>query len=284
MHVGPLLRHHTAMSADYYTVPYVKQEPIIIKSAYRSLTLTFDDLKPIDNVKEKIIVDIKKGGNKTIIILPILGGKNTVANGFAKVFNFLGYNTVIIHRPAQQKGTAQEVENALRNNVTNCRQIFSWLLEQRYIDYWPNKTALLGTSLGGINAANLTPFSDFPAYVYIMAGADIPHISVNSVESKNWISKFLKNNPGKTKSDFLVEMEETIKTDPMYLVEKGNRTLMFQTGWLFNLDRSVPYRFQEQLSKITGAKKWRFVTGHYSVVLMIWFIIPVAWLFIRKRL
>lgn len=277
---------------EYYTLPAWDKTKYRVnqKSKYMGGTITqiiMEDAAPIHEHSESITFDIinMKKGNPTIIVHPILGGKNLVAQTFAWLFaKICKWNSVIVHRANHPDAIPSALEDGLKNIVMNNLQVLEFLESEegkKFVDFNRDKAACLGTSLGAITTALLTKFLPVKAFVMVMGGGDIPDLTMRSVELKESMEMSVKKY-NINKQDLHLALRETIKTDPLFLADQGEKCLMLNT--LF--DRSVMTDNQKRLVSAFENKPrvWWFPAGHYTMFLFFPILFVMSWWHIRRQI
>ncbi len=238
---------------------------------YVRKTFTFHSAMHTKDLNDFATVDYYdlKGEEKTplIVISPILGGKNTLAEMFAEYFAERGLACAIVHRPAdkfpEENNYAQGLEDILRQSLIDTMRAIDYLQELPDIDR--NKIGSLGISLGAIKNATLAGIDErLKVNIFVMGGADIPYILEHTKEGG--IVEELQGIADKKK--LFAQLRETMRSDPKYLAPFINdeNTLMYIT--LF--DNVVPIECQKKLKKLIGNPSVVYLlAGHYTAFMYI---------------
>lgn len=280
-------------TTDYYAVPAWDMNKYHIidhqeLSRNRNMfSIVLPDAAPIDGHIEDINIDIYSSHNKkpTIILHPILGGENKLAELFAKFFTyFFKWNAVVVHRVERPKGLPGSVERWLKSIVTNNIQVFQFLESKhnRFLHGFDrDTTACIGTSLGGITTALMTKFFPLKCFIIIMGGGNIPQLFAISEEMDGWIKEQMTVT-NMTKDEYIEQLKLVVKTEPLDLVSKGENCLMMMS--LF--DKSIPYTNQKQLLEAFDVKPsfLRFPAGHYTMFLFLPILLICSWIYASYKL
>lgn len=238
------------------------------------------DRMPAGGFADPITLDIftVRKGAPTVILHPILGGDNVVAKLFADFFThkIIGWNAVIQHRARYPfaYGSLEKIEDGMQNIIANSLQACQWLEHHKYIK--PKRTISVGTSLGAISNALLTPQLPYAGFAHIMAGGNMPHILTKSEEGGvvKWRKKLLKET-GMTRKELRRELEGIIKTDPVSQAAMTPRNVKVRM-FLSRFDKSIPYKDQRALLKAYNKTPvhTNIPSGHLSMALFIPYLLP----------
>jgi len=219
-----------------------------------------------------------------IVVLPILGGGNKIANLFAAYFADRGYGALIVHRQKGYVDTDEldQMNLVFRQIVLDHKQALDWLETQRGVD--AGRIGLLGVSAGAVKGALVSALDRrVKASVLALVGGDVPYIfsySANRGITKRR-EKILKQH--KISAGQLYEgMKQGFDHDPLDYARyiDANNTLMV----LAFFDRVIPYRNGMQLRQAIGNPETIVLpTGHYGTILGLPYIEAVAMKFFRKR-
>lgn len=262
---GPTAR--PAELEEYYTktagYDSFKEESIRKKTDYQ--------VKKI-NVQTKlgeISIDYYQQNEKNdnlILVFPVLGGKNIIADYFAEYFAKQGYDTAIINRNNEFKDPKKfpELERIFADNIKRDRIALDFFENE----YQKKNFGSFGISRGAINVALTAGVDPRLKYnVLAMGGSDLTKVFQNS--NQNGIKKYLS----KVKAEYKINdqeifdrIEKNIKTDPKYLAQymDAKNTLMV----LAVFDKAVPFKYGEQLREQIGRPDTVYVSsGHLTGIL-----------------
>jgi dienelactone hydrolase len=200
-----------------------------------------------------------------VVISPILGGKNEVAEILARSLALRGFHAGVVLR-AETYFDAQQPDNrmerVMRTAIVDRRRTVDWLSGLPGVD--PQRIGGLGVSMGGIGNSVLAAVEPrIQAVVIVMAGADLGDIMIHSEERR--IGRFVAERAlqGLAPAPLRDEIRRAIISDPLHLAKHvdARRTLFVQTQY----DRSVPTANQELLFEALGRPRRILVpTGHYT--------------------
>lgn len=281
------------MSIPHYEIPDWDRNDYQLKGekdegGYTVRTVELPDLMPIDGFDEPITLDLYtvKPGAPTVLIHPILGGDNTVARAFAKFFvRWPKWNAVIQHRarPPFAYGSLEGVESGMVNIITNTLQAFDWLEYHDHIER--ERTISMGTSLGAISNALLTPYLPVRGFIHIMGGGRVGHILSYSEEGGvvEWRKQTLAELEIDRKTLYR-RLRRIIKTDPMVMAE--NTGSMGVKMFIAMFDKSVPTEDQKRLRAAyphTPDTSW-VPSGHTSMALFLPYLFFECWRWARSQM
>ncbi|GIW73207.1 MAG: hypothetical protein KatS3mg102_2749 [Planctomycetota bacterium] len=223
-----------------------------------------------------------------VVITPILGGDNAIANRMAGYLARRGLHGIVVHRPPpeQVEPRLEAWEELLRDLIADRRRVIDWLVAQPQVD--PERIGAFGVSLGGITTLALAAVERrVRAAVAVMAGGDLAAIIARSVEGpcvELRRAYGLGEGAGPEQREaFEHRARAVLQTDPLRLAPHldPRRVLLFIT----RRDRSVPTQTQLRLRAALGQpESWSLPTGHYSAVLYLPFIEHKAYTFLAERL
>ncbi len=213
-----------------------------------------------------------KGPKPAVFVLPILGGKNKVANFFAKHFARKGIAALVVHRQEAYKDVRElEKMNPLfRQIVFDHMQALDWAELQPDIDV--SRVGLFGVSAGAIKGSLVYAIDDrVDTAMLCLVGGDLPWILSYSTEkgiAKNR-DQLLKER-GATQADMHAEMKKVFQHDPLKYAPFVNRDRTVLV--LAAFDQAVPYAKGLELRQAMGKPPTYILpTGHItSVVFMPW--------------
>lgn len=240
-------------------------------STYILRQIRFPSTHNILPVERDILIDyyqLKGPGKKPVIlILPVLGGSNSVEESFAKYFAHHGFSAALVHRQDNYKADNLEfLDPNLRQMVFDHKQALDWIETREELD--ASRIGVFGISMGGIKAALLTALDDrIGASVLAMAGGDIPYILANSNE--RGIAKIRERYMRErrlTRKELQKKLSRRITTDPMRYAENidADKVLMI----LAMFDGTVPIEKGKELQeKIGNPETVYLLSGHYTAAL-----------------
>ena len=240
--------------------------------------------------KESVIIidyyDIK-GDKKTpvILVLPILGGNNKIANFFSSYFADHGLACLIVHRDEKQKDEVNlyNLEAFLRQMDADHKAAIDWISTQKDLD--PGNIGVFGVSMGGIKAALLTALDPrIKASVIALAGGDIPYILLYTKEKgiRKRVSKIM-DDIGLSKEDLYNLLSSKIMTDPIKYAEYIDARKVLMVLGVF--DKVVPYKKGRELARaIGGPEEIDLLAGHYTSILYIFYIERASLDFFERKL
>ena len=198
-----------------------------------------------------------------ILVFPILGGKNALADYFAEYFADRGFDTAIVHRNNDFKRPKNfhRIEEIFRDGIIRDRIIISFFERE----FGKTTFGSFGLSRGAINVAMTAGVDSRLQYnVIAMGGSDLVGILRESAEPgvKRFRRKTMKH-LNITEEEFFARLEQEVKTDPKFLSKYINAedTLMF----IALFDECVPAKYGLQLREEIGDPKTVFLmSGHLS--------------------
>jgi Prolyl oligopeptidase family len=256
----------------------IKNISTIVEKNYTIYSYELPDASPTHGHSDPITIDLYsvKRGNPTVLLHPVLGGKNILTKIFAKFFTMFKWNAAIIHRARypMEEETTQGFEDGVRNIVMNNVQAFEWLEEEGIIDR--NKTVSIGASLGGITNAMLSSILPIKGFICIVAGGTIPEVVTDSKldQIREWRDSVMKTR-NISKDVFRKEYTKSMKTDPVLSVTQTDPKKVML--WIALFDRDVPTKYQFKLRSAFKKHPLTFYapTGHATITLLLPIILPV---------
>jgi Prolyl oligopeptidase family len=268
---------------ENFTVPKwnsseVKLISEIKEKNYKIYQYELPDASPVHGHVDPITVDLYsvKRGNPTVLLHPVLGGKNVLTKIFAKFFTFFKWNAVIIHRARypMEETTTEGFDEGIRNIVMNNLQAFEWMESEGIIDR--DKTISIGASLGGITNAMLSSVLPIKGFICLVAGGSVPEVVTESKlnQIKNWKESVLKRRNWNQET-FKKEYLKTMKTDPILSVQQSDPSKVML--WIALFDHDVPTKYQFKLRRAFNKHPLTFYTptGHVTIVLLLPIILPI---------
>ena len=209
---------------------------------------------------------LPKKSDSLIFVLPVLGGKNIIADYFARYFAKRGYDTAIVNRNNEFKDPAKfdQIEDVFRRNVVRDRIAIDFFERE----FSKTQFGTFGISRGAINVAMSAGVDPRLKYnVMAMGGTDL--VALFRTSSQRGVKKFRNNvreAKGLTKEQFYKFLEDNLKTDPKYLAKyiDARNTLMF----LAVFDHAVPFKYGERLRQEIGKPRTVYIlAGHFTSIL-----------------
>ena len=200
-----------------------------------------------------------------VLVFPILGGGNKIADYFAEYFAHAGFDTAIVHRSNDFKDPALffNLEEVFRNNVIRDRIALDFF-EQTYDK---KQFGSFGISRGAINVVMTAGVDERLKYNVAALGAtDLVRIMKNSNEKRIDVYKHdVMTKYSITEREFFSELTNSIETDPKELakyMDARNTLLVFGL-----LDKTVPIQYGIKLRReIGGPKTLYLLADHYLSV------------------
>jgi hypothetical protein len=201
-----------------------------------------------------------------IFVFPVLGGKNILADYFARYFARHGFDTAIVNRVDDFKDPARfyEIEDVFRRGVVRDRVAMDFFEKQ----YHKTEFGSFGISRGAINVAMTAGVdSRLKHNVLAMGGTDLVSLFKESnqrgiVKYRNRVMAF----HDLTEEEFYDALRRQIRTDPKNLAHyiDSRNALMF----LSVFDQAVPIKYGEQLREQMGNPRTVYVAaGHLTSIL-----------------
>lgn len=268
---------------DNFKVLGVKEKDFATITTYQ-----LPDIFPVGGTDQPFALDhyLVEPGRPTVIIHPILGGDNPVAEEFAWYFaERAGWNAVIQHRAKRPTdyGTLELIEPGFEKIIVNGCQTFDWLEHHGHIER--DRAFCLGTSMGGISTALLAPYLPARGFILVMAGGNLPEILTRSDEKKlvRWRKDTLRQ-LGIDEAELRARLKAIIRTDPLRLApEAGGKNIRM---FISLFDRTVPTRYQKALRKAYPVKpetSW-VPSGHLTLVFFLRWVERQCVKWIRRQL
>lgn len=236
---------------------------------------------------ELYLADDLSGPAATVVVTPILGGRNEIAKLIADDLASHGMNAVIVDRNRNADVTSlQAWEDELRDAVSDRRRVVDWLITRPEVD--SDRLAAYGVSYGGIITATLAAAEPrLEACVSVMAGGPLRAVIPRSVEGE--CRKLARAHGVGTPptpaqlAAFEAEAEPILRTCPWTLAPYADPTKILLVTT--RRDTSVPSALQERLRDALGQPEtYSLPTGHYSAIAYLPVILNRARAFLRARL
>lgn len=241
----------------------VKEEDLKLTKQYTHKKIDIDtEFGPISIDYFKL----RKQNDSLIFVLPVLGGRNIIADYFARYFAKHGFDTAIVNRSNDFKDPEKfdQIEEVFRRNIVRDRIAIDFF-EQKY---QKKRFGTFGISRGAINAAMTAGVDPRLKYnVLAMGGTDLVGLLRDSKQKgvKKFRNKVIKSK-GITKQEFYENLRARVRTDPTYLAKymDARDTLMF----LSVFDNAVPFKYGEKLRQEIGKPRTVYLAaGHYTSIL-----------------
>lgn len=209
-----------------------------------------------------------EGKRPVVMVLPILGGGNAVAESFARYFAKHGFAVTLVHRQ-KKNHFADDLENAdakLRQIVFDHRQAIDWIESRPELD--AGRIGVFGISMGGIKGALLHAIDQrIGASVLALVGGDLPSILTHSKDraiAKRRAAYLQKHQL--TPAQMQEQLAREIGNDPLYLAPHIDADQVLLILALF--DGTIPLTQGLELREAMGTPETIFLfSGHYSAVL-----------------
>lgn len=227
----------------------------------------------------------KPGIYPVVLVLPILGGPNTIAKITATYLTLNGYACIIVNRQAGYTDfdNLEEIDATLRQIVLDHKQVIDWIELREELD--PNRIGVFGVSMGGIKASLISGIdSRVKVSVIALAGGDIPYILSYSREDG------IEKERNKFLTDFNINqgalyklLQNFITCDPLKYAQyiDARDTLMV----LARFDRDVPYEKGKELKDAIGGPETIIIlSDHLTALPFIFHIEKEALKFFDKKL
>lgn len=254
---------------DYYSYdknnPYqsVKQE--VLKETRRYTHKKIDIQTEFGPISIDYFQRPKKS-NSLIFVLPVLGGRNIIADYFAHYYARHGFDTAIVNRSNDFKDPNRfnELEQVFQHNIIRDRIAIDFFERE----YGKSEFGTFGISRGAINVAMTAGVDPRLKYnVMAMGGTDL--VSLLQKSDQRGVKKFrnkVMEAQGMSKEEFYADLRSRIITDPSNLARymDARNTLMF----LAVFDNAVPFRYGERLRQDIGNPRTVYLTaGHFTSIL-----------------
>lgn len=252
---------------EYYstaeTVPSSRIELVGEKERFSKYKIT------IESSLDPIVIDYFKRpeeNDRLVIVFPVLGGSNTIAEYFARYFARNGFDTAIIHRNDSFKKPENfdRMEQIFREDVLRDRIALTYFEKEQ----GKKNFGSFGISRGGINVAITAGVDDRLKHnVIALGGTDLVSLFRNSNQRR--IEKYINTvmeQKGISRDEFFEQLEKMLRTDPKHLSKyiDARHTLML----LAMFDRTVPFEYGQKLREEIGTPETVYlVANHYSALL-----------------
>lgn len=204
--------------------------------------------------------------DRLILVFPVLGGKNIIADYFARHFAQRGFDTAVVHRNNAFKNPLNfdRLEDIFREDIVRDRIVLDFFEGE----IGKKEFGSFGISRGGINVA-VTAGVDarLKHNVITLGGTDIVQLFRNSSQGR--LQKYTDTVLSEKKIDheeFYRLLEERIKTDPKNLAQYMNAKDTLLILGLF--DTTVPFKYGQQLRAQIGNPKTVYLFADHFVGLL----------------
>ena len=273
---------HEKFRGDYTEAVRHKRKGYTIKR------IEFASVHNIVPIQHTIIIDYYavsgSTGTPVIVVLPILGGGNSVAKKFAGYFASRGYAAAIVHRQDKYKEVKaiSKIDMTLRQMVFDHKQALDWIETRPELD--SERIGVFGISMGGIKSALVAALDErVRAAILGLTAGDIPHILAHSDEKgvRKRRKRYLEAE-GLTPDTFYERLKQEITCDPIrYAAYIDARNVLMI---LARFDRIIPYARGRILWKKMGEPEVIFLlSGHYSAIPFIPYIKMKSFEFFRRK-
>lgn len=209
------------------------------------------------------------GYHPGLLISPIMGGSNKIAEHFAVYLSKRGYHCMVVHRPPDFFEGIEDpkvIDSLLRMAVIRDRMALDWLCQREEVD--SSRLGSFGVSYGGIKNVILAGVdSRLKVNIFALAGGDLASLFMQSnLEELESFRQRLINQEEIDLKSLEQEMRKMIKAEPLKYAPyiDARRTLLI----LARMDHTVPRRNGELLRKALGYPRTVYIlAGHYSTAL-----------------
>lgn len=251
----------------YYHVPktalVVDEKLVSEKERFRIKRIT------IQNDYAPLVVDYferYQPSDSLILVFPVLGGKNIIAEYFARYFARNGFDAAIVNRNNDFKKPEnfERLEEIFRLDLMRDRVALNFFEEH----YGKKRFGSFGISRGGINVAITAGVDSRLQYnVIAMGGTDLVSIFRDTAQSR--INKYkaeVMKTRNLTPEQFYKSLDDRIKTDPKNLAKymDARNTLML----LAMFDKTVPIKYGRQLREQIGNPRTVFLAADHFIALL----------------
>jgi hypothetical protein len=204
--------------------------------------------------------------DRLILVFPVLGGRNIIADYFARYFAMHGYDTAVVHRNNAFKSPENfdRIEEIMREDVIRDRIVLDFFEKE----IGKRDFGSFGISRGGINVA-MTAGVDarLKHNVITLGGTDIVELFRQSSQGR--IARYVNTvveQKGIDRTEFFRLLSERVKTDPKRLAQymDSKNTLMI----LGLFDTTVPFKFGQELRAQIGNPKTIYLLADHYVGLL----------------
>lgn len=234
--------------------------------------LRYEGSIPVDRISlesdvGEILIDYFKSDQENdalVLVFPVLGGKNIIADYFAWYMAQHGIDAAVILRDDTFKRPelVDDLEVLFRNNV---------IRDRIALDYFESELGKrqfgsFGISRGALNVA-VTAGADarLKYNVLVMGGTDLPLLFRDSSQPR--MARYLETVVDRKdiSRDLLIEyLRATIVTDPKYLAQfmDARDTLLV----LSMFDSTVPYKYGRRLRRQIGSPRMILIPANHFTI------------------
>lgn len=242
------------------------------RSTYTKRQISFPSTHNILPGQRDILIDyydLNGDGKKPIImVLPILGGGNSVADSFARYFAKHGFSVALVHRDKGKEflDDLASIDAYLRQLVFDHRQAIDWIETRAELD--ASRIGVFGISMGAIKGALISALDErVGASVLALAGGDIPYLLTYSDEPgiARRRAGYLKEHQ-LTPAELREDLARKINCDPIHYAEYIDAGKVLMVLALF--DQTMPFEKGMELKEKMGNPETIYLfSGHYTSVL-----------------
>lgn len=202
-----------------------------------------------------------------VVVSPILGGKNELAEALAAALAEAGLHAAVVLRAESyfdSAAPADRLERVLRTAVIDRRRAVEWLAARPDVD--PERIGACGVSSGAVATVLLAAAEPrVRAAALVMGGGDLAGVIVRSAEPR--IRRYVREKAaaGVPPAELERRLAAGLVSDPLALAPAvdARRTLVVQTRF----DDVVPPGHQDRLWAALGRpERYLLPAGHYSAI------------------
>jgi hypothetical protein len=260
-----------AYSYPRFTGP-VTERILKERTTYTKRQISFPSAHNILPGQHDILIDyydLKGDGKKPVIlVLPILGGGNSVADSFARYFVQHGFSAALVHRQKQKDigDGLESIDANLCQIIFDHRQAIDWIETRDELD--ASRIGVFGISMGAIKGALISALDErVGASVLALVGGDIPYLLTYSNEPgiARRRAEYLSEHQ-LTRAALQAELTRKITCDPSHFAEYIDAGKVLMVLALF--DQTVPFEKGRELKeKMGGPETIYLISGHYTSIL-----------------
>ena len=204
--------------------------------------------------------------DRLVLVFPVLGGKNIIADYFARYFARHGYDTAVVHRNNSFKSPENfdRLEEIFREDAIRDRIVLDFFEKE----IGKKEFGSFGISRGGINVGVTAGIDGRLKHnVITLGGTDIVQLFRSSSQGR--LGKYtdtVMQQKNISYDEFFRLLNERIKTDPRNLSKymDARHTLMI----LGLFDTTVPFRYGQQLKAQIGNPETVYLMSDHFVGLL----------------
>lgn len=204
--------------------------------------------------------------DRLVLVFPVLGGRNIIADYFARYFAREGFETAVVHRNNAFKmpENFDRLEEILREDTIRDRIVLDFFEKE----IGKKEFGSFGISRGGINVAMTAGVDERLKHnVIVLGGTDIVQLFRHSSQGRfaKYTNAVLEQK-NIDAEEFYRLLTERVKTDPKNLAKymDARDTLMI----LGLFDTTVPFRYGQQLRSQIGNPKTVYLLADHFVGLL----------------